>query len=211
MNMLRKIGVSMLLLLCLNAVTAFAQDVQLPAPNLDTPIMHALKNRHSTRAYSDREVSDQTLSELLWAAYGINRPETGGRTAPSAMNAQETMIYVLLAKGTYRYDAEHQSLKLVTPDNLIKFVAVQDFVKHAPVHLVFVADLSKLAQTGAQKEFFAAAHTGFISQNVYLYCAANDLGTVVRAWMDVAGLHKALNLDENHMITLTQTIGYPAE
>lgn len=211
MNMLRKIGAYGMMVLCLNVACVFAQDIQLPSPNLAKPIMQALKNRQSTRAYSDREVSDQMLAELLWAAYGINRPETGGRTAPSAMNARETEIYVLLAKGTYRYDAEQHSLNLVTSDNLLKFVTTQDFVKPAPVHLVFVADLGKLARAGDKKDFFAMAHTGYISQNVYLYCAAEGLGTIVRAAMDVAGLQKALKLDKNHLITLTQAIGYPAK
>jgi SagB-type dehydrogenase family enzyme len=211
MKVLRKVGLYCLMLYCVSTASAFAQDVKLPAPNLDKPIMQALKNRQSTRKYSSQELSDQTLADLLWAAYGINRPETGGRTAPSAMNARETAIYVLMAKGTYVYDAENQSLKLVTPNNLLEFVAKQGFVKPAPVHLVYVADLGKLSRTGAKKELFAMSHTGFISQNVYLYCASEGLGTIVRAGMDVEGLHKALNLGENQMITLTQTIGYPAK
>jgi SagB-type dehydrogenase family enzyme len=211
MKVLRKVGLYCLLLYWVGATSAFAQDIKLPAPNLDKPIMQALKNRQSTRKYSSQELSDQTLSELLWAAYGINRPATGGRTAPSAMNARETAIYVLMAKGAYVYDAETQSLKLVTANNLLDLVARQEYVKPAPLHLVYVSDLGKLSRTGEKKELFAMAHTGFISQNVYLYCASEGLGTVVRAGMDVEGLHNALNLGKNQMITLTQTIGYPAK
>ena len=211
MKVLRKVSLCCLVLFGVSAASAFAQDVPLPAPNLDKPLMQALQNRQSTRQYSSQEVSEQTLAELLWAAFGVNRPEAGGRTAPSAMNARETVIYVLLAKGTYLYDAEHHRLKLVAAKDLREFVTKQDFVKPAPVHLVFVADTGKLGRAGDKKALFAMAHTGFISQNVYLYCAAEGLGTIVRASMDVAGLQKALNLSENQLITLTQTIGYPAK
>jgi nitroreductase len=144
----------------------------------------------------------------LWATLGVNRPGTGGRTAPSAHNRQEIDVYVVLAEGAYLYDARSHALSLVVPADLRAQTGMQDFAASAPVNLVYVADLGKIGSAGG--DFYAATDTGFVSQNAYLYCAAAGLATVVRGWVDRDALGRSLKLRRDQRVMLAQTVGYPA-
>lgn len=187
-------------------------DISLPAPRMEggKPLMAALKGRQTTRAFSAKPLPLQVLSDLLWAANGINREDSGKRTAPTARNWQEVDVYVVLPEGAYIYDAKANSLRAVVKGDLRKQTGLQDFVATAPVNLVFVADPARMK--GAAPEdmaMYMGADTGFISQNVYLFCASEGLGTVVRGMVDRAALAKALNLPQGVKIVLAQTVGYP--
>jgi SagB-type dehydrogenase family enzyme len=173
------------------------------------PLMDALAKRATARAFDPRDLSTQQLSNVLWAAFGINRPD-GKRTAPSAMNRQETDIYVLLKQGVYVYDAKGHRLTQVLTEDVRSLDSRQDFVKEAPLTLVFVADLARMGSGPAQeKESTAAIDAGFISQNVYLYCASEGLATGVRGWVDRDALGKGLGLRPDQKIIAAQSVGYP--
>jgi len=189
-----------------------AQDIQLPKPTRTggMPLMEALDARKSDRAFSDKELSDQTLSDLLWAAWGFNREDK--RTAPSSRNRQEIDVYVSLQKGLYLYDAKNNVLKQISKEDIRSTTGViqQLFVKNAPVNLIYVSNKNKI--TGKSEEDLIAAtyaNTGFISQNVYLFCASEGLNTVVRAMFNKEKLAKKMNLGKDQIVTLTQTVGYP--
>jgi SagB-type dehydrogenase family enzyme len=193
---------------------ALAQDVgviKLPAPRTSggKPLMQALKERASSREYSGKDLSLQVLSDLLWAGFGINRPDTGKRTAPSARNIQEVDIYVAKADGLYLYNAKANFLELVLAQDIREATGKQDFVKTAPLNLVYVADFAKMEKTGTEKDVWAALDTGFIAQNVYLFCASEGLATVVRGMFDAEKLKNAMKLRPDQKIMLTQTVGYP--
>lgn len=192
------------------SLVCFAQqsDIKLPAPqlNIGKPLMEVLKLRKTSREFSLQKLSLQELSNLLWAAYGINRPETGGRTAPSAMNKQEIDLYVALQEGMFLYDAKGNILKAVINKDLRPLTGTQPFVKDAPVNIVFVADQKR---SGSQEQPYAVADASFISENIYLYCASEGLATVVRASIDKKALGEAMNLDKSKTIVLAQTLGYP--
>ena len=186
--------------------------IQLLPPQTDggRPLMQVLKDRGSSRNFSPEKLPIQVLSNVLWAAFGVNRPDSGGRTAPSANNSQDMDIYVATADGLFLYDAKANLLKPVLAEDIRALTGRQPFVKEAPVNLIYVSDLSKMTRAApGDREFYAAAHTGFISQNVYLFCASEALATVVRALMDRPALAKAMGLRPDQRITLVQTVGYP--
>lgn len=188
------------------------KPISLPSPQTDggKPLMQALKDRHTTREFSAEKLSPQMLSNLLWAAFGINRPDTGKRTAPSAMNWQEIDIYVATADGLYVYDAKGNKLDPVLADDVRGATGMQPFVKDAPLDLVYVADLAKTGKSSAEdKNFYTAADAGFIAQNVYLFCASEGLAVVVRGNVDRAALAKVMKLRPDQKILLGQTVGYP--
>ncbi|MGO9227716.1 MAG: nitroreductase family protein [Bryobacteraceae bacterium] len=199
-----------LLLVPLGLVSAQEMKlVGLPTPQTSggKPLFQALKERKSVRDFSPDRLSQQTLSNLLWAAWGINRDD-GRRTAPSASNHQEIDVYVITAEGASVYDAKAIALKPVVRTDIRKLAGTQSFVADAPVNLVYVADTTKLGGDDAVKLGYAFADTGFIAQNVYLFCASEGLGAVVRASVDRAALGKALNLRAEQRITLAQSVGY---
>ncbi|MFA5039112.1 MAG: SagB/ThcOx family dehydrogenase [Candidatus Omnitrophota bacterium] len=172
--------------------------------------MRVLRERKSERSFSSRELPSQVLSDLLWAACGINRPDTQGRTAPSAKNRQEIDVYVAMSQGLFLYDPLHHRLVLVIAEDIRGLTGTQDFVAEAPVNLIFVADHLKMeGMTGPQKEFYAATDTGFISENIYLYCASEGLSTVVRGLINTLSLGKAMKLRPSQRIILAQTVGFP--
>jgi len=174
------------------------------------PLMQTLKERHSTREFRDTPLSSQVLANLLWAAAGVNRPESGKRTAPSARDWREIDIYVATAEAVYRYDNQKHLLQPVRSGDLRSATGVQDFVATVPVNLVYVADLSRMEGADKdQQQLYSAADTGFIAQNVYLYCASEGLATVVRGSIDRKQLGKVLGLNKNQRIILAQSIGYP--
>ena len=186
--------------------------VRLPPPQADggMPLMQALKVRHSTRELSAEALPVQVLSDLLWAASGVNRADSGKRTAPSARDWREIDIYVALADGTYRFDPDAHALRRVVARDLRPLTGTQDFVARAPLNLVYVADLSRMGDAGPeQRNLYAATDTGFIAQNVYLYCASAGLATVVRGSVDREALGAALALAPSQQIILAQTVGYP--
>ena len=187
------------------------KPVQLPKPQTDggKPLMQALMERKSTRTFSAQKLTEQTLSNLLWAAFGINRPD-GRRTAPSSQNRQEIDVFVLTAEGAYLYNAKEHVLKPFVSGDLRALSGTQEYVKDAPLNLVFVADTTKMGSGSAEdKARTSGANTGFISQNVYLYCASEGLATVVRGSVDRPSLAKALQLRPEQVIVLAQTVGYP--
>lgn len=173
-------------------------------------LMQALKERKSLREFNSKELPLQIISDLLWAANGINRLDSGHRTAPSAMNMQEIDIYLAKADGLYLFDAKQNMLIPVVGEDIRALTGKQPFVKDAPINLIYVADLSKMGKiSGSDADFYASADTGFISQNVYLYCASAGLATVVRSMMDKAALAKAMKLSPDQKIMLAHTVGYP--
>jgi SagB-type dehydrogenase family enzyme len=195
------------------ATAADPADISLPGPRMEggKPLMQALKDRQSARAYSDKALPPQVLSDLLWAAFGINRPDGGKRTAPSTRNWQEIEIYAVMADGTYLYDAGANVLRSVVKEDLRQLTGKQDFVATAPLNLVFVADTTKMnGGSSDDLSLYMGADTGFISQNVYLFCASEGLATVVRGLVDRDALAKALKLPEHKKIVLCQSVGYPA-
>ncbi len=186
------------------------KPVQLPPPQTKggRPLMQVLSDRKSTREFSPGTLSPQTLSNLLWAAFGVNRPD-GRRTAPFAMNWQEVSIYVATPEGVYIYDAKANALDPVLVGDFRAATGTQPFVKDAAVNLIYVSDLSKTGDAASsESQIYTAADVGFIAQNVYLYCASEGLATVVRASVDKPTLAKTLNLQANKKIILAQSVGY---
>jgi SagB-type dehydrogenase family enzyme len=187
------------------------KSIKLPAPDKGggLPLMQTLARRRSSREFARRQLPLPVLSGLLWAAFGVNR-RGGGRTAPSALDAQEIDVYVALPDGAYCYDAKTHSLRLVAASDLRRVTGYQDFVDQAPLDLVFVADHRRMRMVPvAQRESYASAAAGAIAQNVYLYCASAGLATVIRAWIDRAAIGDALGLEHDQQVLLSQTVGYP--
>ena len=185
----------------------------LPAPVVAPQISlaEALRKRRSVRSFSAEAVPAETLSALLWAAFGINRPTTGHRTAPSAHNWQEIDIFVVLAQGSYRFDAHNHRLGLVKAEDLRAATGTQDFVADAPVNLVYVANFDRMIGAAVEeRHFLAGADAGCIAQSVYLFCAGTGLATVVRGLVDRRQLAHDLGLLPTQRIVLAQTIGWPA-
>ncbi len=203
------------LVLFVGVTFTFAQQpepIPLPKPKMTggKPLMEALKERHSTREFSTEKLPLPVLSNMLWAAFGINRPESGKRTAPSAMNDQEIDIYVASEDGLYLYEAEAHALQIILEEDIRAKTGKQAFVAEAPVNLVYVADYSKMGDgSDESKREYSAADAGFIGQNVYLFCASEGLATVVRAWIDKPALKEAMKLRPDQHIILSQTVGYP--
>jgi len=208
-SVLRRVGLAGLLI----AGTALATETTLEPPQTDggRPLMQALKERRSARSFDTRPVAAQTLSNLLWAAFGVNRPATGGRTAPSAHDQQEVEVYAVLADGSYRYDARAHRLERISADDLRPLAGTQGFVRDAPLTLIYVADERRMTPRDdeATRRFYAAADSGFIAQNVYLFCASEKLATVVFAAIDRERLASALRLAGSQRIVLAQSVGYP--
>lgn len=204
-----------LLLVCLVlSVAASAADkvVKLPKPNLNRAgtVMKALSERQSTREYASKALSLADLSDLLWAANGINRPESGKRTAPSALNKQDVDVYVILPEGSYVYDAKNHQLNLVSEGDHCDAVAGgQTFVKAAPVSLVLVSDVSLFGDAQKpQNQVVGAIDVGIVSQNISLFCANAKLATVPRGSMDATQLKKVLKLKDSQIPMLNHPVGY---
>lgn len=195
---------------CFSGYTS-QQAIQLVKPDTKggVPLMEAISRRHSGRSFSSRDLPDNVLSGLLWAAYGINRPDSGKRTAPSAMDKQEILVYAAMKNGLYLYNAKEHRLELVVDRDIRALTGKQGYVKDAPVNLIYVADMKKMAQ-GSNEEMliYAGADTGFIGENVYLYCASEGLETVIRAYIDREALSSAMKLKPEYKIILAQSVGY---
>lgn len=206
---MRKLVLIIILLVTVGMLAQELKPVTLPEPQKSggKPLMQVLSERKTSRDFAPEKLTPQLLSNLLWAAFGINRSD-GHRTAPSAMNWQEIQIYVVLSDGAYVYDAKTNRLDPVVSGDLRAATGTQPFVGTAPLNLVYVADTSKIRQ-GADSDMYVAADTGFIAQNVYLYCASENLAVVVRGSVDRAALAKSMKLRPEQKIILAQTVGYP--
>lgn len=198
-----------------NAAVQSALDglvtIKLNAPDKErgAAFMKTLSQRQSVRAFSSKELSLQDLSDLIWAANGINRPESGKRTAPSAMNKQEIEVYAVFATGTYLYDAKAHVLNPVYKGDLREAIADrQAAVKQAPVILLLVANMDKVGKSEERFRIMSAADAGIVSQNINLFCAAVGLVTVPRAYMNVEVLKQALNLNDKQIPILNNPVGY---
>lgn len=194
-----------------------AQDIVLPEPAREggMPLMQALNERHSTRTFTKEELTPRQLSDLLWAAWGYNRKEEKKRTAPSSRDFQEIDVYVSMASGLYVYDAAKNILKQVHNRDIRALCGSQDFVAKAPLNIVYVADMAKVGKkegdTVTDTDLLSSwANTGFIAQNVYLFCASEKLGCVIRGMIPKEKLAPEMGLRSNQFIILSQTIGVPA-
>ena len=187
-----------------------ADPFQLPSPQMEggKPLMQTLKDRMTIRTFSEEKLPMQTLSNLLWAAFGINRPD-GRRTAPSARNWQEIDIYVATPDGLFLWDAQKNLLNPILTKDIRALTGTQPYAKDAAVDLIYVGDYSKVSGGGMDQNVLVGADTGFISENVYLYCASEGLATVVRAGIDRDALGKEMKLKPEQKIILAQSAGYP--
>ena len=206
--------VQLLFMCLLLSVTLYAADkvIRLPKPDMNRggTVMKALADRHSTREFAAKALSMADLSDLLWAANGVNRPESGKRTAPSAMDKQDVDVYVVLPQGTYLYDAKAHQLNLVSEgDHRDAVAGGQAFVKTAPVSLVLVSDVARM---GGVKDSHAllmcAVDAGIVSQNISVFCSAANLATVPRASMDEAKLRTVLKLKDSQKPLMNHPVGY---
>ncbi len=191
---------------------SIAQDlIKLPEPNKTggKPLMQALNERQSSRDFIDKDLTQQQISDLLWAAYGINRTETGKHTIPTSRNVQDMEVYIATKDGAFLYLPKENALQKITANDIREITGKQDFVKIAAINLVYVSDFSKSGTASDEiKTMTAATHCGFMGQNVYLYCASEGLISVFRAWIENSEIEKALNLPENKHVIYCQTVGY---
>jgi nitroreductase len=181
-----------------------------PREGSGNPAIELLWKRQSSREFSPEPLPVSVLSNLLWAGFGINRPG-GMRTAPSAMNWQDMDIYVILSDGLYLYEAKANQLKLLRAEDLRALAGTQDYVKEAPVNLVYVSDYAKMESNmpDEAKTLLSGAHTGAIVENIYLYCASEGLATAVRGLVDRPALSTSMQLRPDQKIILAQSVGYP--
>ncbi|HXP72524.1 MAG TPA: nitroreductase family protein [Stellaceae bacterium] len=193
------------------ALTQELEPLALPAPRREggLPLIAALNLRHSTREYSDRPLPVQILSDLLWAAFGINRP-SGDRTAPYWRHVMVIDVYAAMADGVWVYDPKAHSLLPYLKDDLRAQTGMQDFVAVAPLNLVYVAHGERMTDISPEdRRLYASVDAGFIGQNVYLFCASEGLATVFRGAVDYPKLARALKLPDQQFVTFAQTVGYP--
>ena len=193
-----------IILICIGYCSMNAQEIKLPAPDRSggQPLMKSLNERKSTRSFSEKDLSDQQLSNLLWAANGFNREDK--RTAPTAMDRQELELYVISKKGVYFYNAKEHKLTLVKGGDHRKSAGLQDYVYDAPLNIMIVGDMEKAAS-----QQYSYTNCGYISQNIYLYCASEGLATVARGSFDKDELHGLLQLSKSQEVLLAQTVGFP--
>jgi SagB-type dehydrogenase family enzyme len=207
----------LLSMLALMSTSCLAQNsIVLPKPSMDNKVtlMQALQSRHSAREYADKQIPDDVLSTVLWAACGINRPSEGKITAPSAINAQDILVYVVRKDGTYLYQPKDNSLQKVSSKDLRAAVAGrQNFASSAPVSLVLVSNHNKFPQQipNEAKVRMGVVDAGYVSENICLACSALGLNTVPRMTMDTETLKRELRLDDSYDLVLNSQIGYPKE
>jgi len=193
---------------------ALAQELRaLPAPRkeIGKPLMQALQARRSIREYSTRALPPQVLSDLLWAAYGINRP-SGDRTAPYWRHIMVIDVYAAMADGVWLYEPKQHALRKHLDADLRALTGLQDFVATAPLNLVYVVHGERMTDIAqADRRLYGSVDAAFAGQNVYLYCASEGLATVFRGAVDYAKLGKAMRLPEGQFVAFAQTVGYPQE
>ena len=220
--MVKKIFSSVAAIFCLASFSFAAElvPIKLPSPDLrgGKSLMQSLQERKTSRSFSTKKLPLEVLSNLMWAACGVNRPDSGKRTAPSARNWQEIDVYVAMEEGLYLYNAKAHVLEPVLKSDLRKNTTAflqpsRSSVAHAPLQLIYVADYAKMSfdANDEDKKVSSFADTGFIAQNVYLYCASQGLATGVRGMVDRNALSKDMKLRDQQKIILVQAVGYPAE
>ena len=211
-NMIKLIVSALVVAILAGAAVAGDSAIKsLPAPQMTggKPLMQALKERQSIREYKTDRLTDQQMSDLLWAAFGINRPEIDHRTAPSAQNTQDIDIYVATEGGLYRYEAKPHRLVKESDRDLRPLTSGQPFAKVAPAQLIFVSDYARMPKVKPElRDLYAGVDTGCIVQNVYLYCASTGLAAVVHE-LEREPLAKAMNLRPDQHIVVAQTVGWP--
>lgn len=218
--MLQKTFLTFAVLFCFisTSIAADLSPMKLPPPDMKggKPLMQCLKDRKTDRSFSTKKLPVEVLSNLLWAAWGINRPDSGKRTAPSAHNWQEIDVYVAMEEGLYRYNARNHALDPVLKSDLRKNTShllqpLRGSITGAPLQLIYVADFSRMGLTTSdeEKKISSAADAGFIAQNVYMYCASAGLATGVRASFDKDALAENMRLRDKQKMVLVQAVGYP--
>lgn len=200
-------------LIALSMISTGFSDMNLPKPNMEggQPLMNCLKQRQTQRQFADKEIPKQVLSNMLWAAQGVNRDDPDYRTAPSARNCNAIEIYVVTKDGAYLFDPESHELTEHVKGDFRADTGTQDFVAKAPINLVYVLDTKKQEShpDPSRREMVAHCDAGFIGQNVYLFCASEGLATVFRGLVDKEKLGKSLNLPESKKVLYAQSVGYP--
>ena len=186
------------------------ETIELPMDHigLDVPFIEVLKERASHREMREEDIPVEFLSSLLWCTYGINRPEEGKRVVPSAINAQEYDIYLFSREGIYLYDAEKSAIHMLVKGDYRSTISQQKFFAIAPISIVLVANydrMSKFKKT-EDRDFYAAVDAGYISQNIYLFCAATKLNTVACGGINRDEIHKILKIT-NGRAMLAHPIG----
>lgn len=191
---------------------AAEKTIKLPPPDKagGKPLMQCLTERKSERKFDSKPLPPQILSDLLYAADGISRPD-GRKTVPTARNLQSQEVYVAMADGLYLYHPKTHSLDLVKAGDIREKCGMQAIHKTAPIVLIYVGDVSKIGKNAAEKVFYAANHAGYASQNVYLYCTSAGLATVVCGLVNKPELEKAMELPGTKRVQLTQPVAYPAK
>ena len=183
----------------------------LPPPNQagGMPLMAALKLRRSIREYADKALPPQALSDLLWAGFGINRT-SGDRTSPYWRHVMVIDVYAAMADGVWLYDPKAHALTLYMKDDIRADTGLQDFVAKAPLNLIYVAHGERMVDVSPEdRRLYASVDSGFIGQNVYLYCASEGLASVFRGAVDYNKLTRRMKLAEQQFVTFAQTVGYP--
>lgn len=188
------------------------EKIQLLSPQTEggTSLFEALAKRKTTRVFKTELPDLQTLSNLLWAADGMNRPD-GRRTAPSALNSQEISIFVILPEGVYAYLPAENALQRCVKGNFQDLAGTQSYAKKAPITFVYVADLNRSTLPPDSQEPYARVDCGFIGQNVYLCAAASGLASAFRGSIDREALSSLLKLGEKQLVLYAQSVGYPDE
>ena len=210
---MKKITTLLIVFLLFGGFQILAQDlVNLPKPEKEggKALMEALNERQSSRSYADKQLSKQQLSNILWAAFGINRPESGKRTAPTSHDVRDIEVYAVMKSGAFLYLPKQNALKKIVDKDIRNVTGKQEFVKSAALNLVYVSDFNKYDSDNEDAlKMTAGTHCGFIGQNVYLYCASEGLNSVFRAWIDNDLIHEKLNLPEHKHVIYSQTVGFP--
>jgi SagB-type dehydrogenase family enzyme len=220
--MLKKVFLSVAIILCFafSAIAAELSPIKLLPPDMKggKSLMQSLQERKTSRSFSAKKLPIEVLSNLLWSACGINRQDSGKRTAPSSRNWQEIDVYVAMEEGLYLYNVKAHVLEPVLKNDLRKNTTVflqpsRSSVANAPLQLIYVADYSKMSfdTNDEEKKVYSALDTSFIAQNIYLYCASAGLATGVRAMFDKNSLAKEMQLRDKQRIVLVQAVGYPVE
>ena len=197
--------------LLLGTTASLAQNVKLPAPQKTggKSIVETLWNRESGNEYSSKVLSQQDLSNLLFAAIGVNR-ENGKLTSPTASNKQEIRVFVFTAEGVSEYLNKENSLKpIVKGDHRQKIAGRQEWVNSAPVVLLIVADEAKFGSNNERSKTMMALDAGIVSENINVFCAGTGLVTRPRASMDTDALKSLLGFDETQTLLLNNPVGYP--
>ena len=207
----RDVSIGLAAVAAATPVAAQASVHTLPAPNQTggMPLMAALKLRRSIREYADKTLPPQALSDLLWAAFGINRA-SGDRTAPYWRHVMVIDVYAAMADGVWLYDPKAHALTLHLKDDIRADTGLQEFVAKAPLNLIYVAHGERMTEVSPEdRRLYASVDSGFIGQNVYLYCASEGMASVFRGAVDYNKLTRRMKLPDQQFVTFAQTVGYP--